>query len=65
MDVSLTELQDRQDLCESLPYYKARESGAYTWGSSADFAGYAYGFLLDNDNDECGFMSEKVVITRL
>ena len=49
----------RQALCESLEYYQAYQSGAYTWG------GYAYGFLLDNDNDEHGYMDEKVVITRL
>ncbi|KAF6226736.1 hypothetical protein HO173_012339 [Letharia columbiana] len=55
----------RQALCESLTYYQAYQSGAYTWGSSNGSAGYAYGFLLDNDNDDYGYMDEKVVITRL
>lgn len=55
----------RQALCESLPYYQAYHSGAYTWGSSNGGAGYAYGSLLDNDNDEYGYMDEKCVITRL
>ena len=63
--VMLTMLQERQALCESLPYYQSYQSSAYTWGSSKDFAGYAYGYLLDNDNEEYGYMDEKVVITRL
>ncbi|KAF6219146.1 hypothetical protein HO133_004971 [Letharia lupina] len=55
----------RRALCESLTCYQAYQSGAYTWGSSNGSAGYAYGFLLDNDNDDYGYMDEKVVITRL
>ncbi|KAL9077233.1 MAG: hypothetical protein Q9161_000499 [Pseudevernia consocians] len=54
----------RQALCEALPYYQAYQSGAYSWGSEAGKGGYVYGFLLDNDNDERGYMDEKVVITR-
>ncbi|CAF9943053.1 MAG: hypothetical protein ALECFALPRED_010499 [Alectoria fallacina] len=55
----------RQALCESLPYYHAYHSGAYTWGSSNGSTGYAYGYLVDNDNDEYGFMDEKIAITRV
>lgn len=60
----LTLSQARQALCEALPYYQAYESGAYYWGSKGGKGGYVYGFLLDNDNDERGYMDEKVVITR-
>ncbi len=60
----LTLPQARQSLCEALPYYQAFQSGAYSWGSKGGKGGYVYGFLLDNDNDERGYMDEKVVITR-
>ena len=58
-------IQGRQALCESLPYYQSFHSAAYAWGSSSGFAGYVYSYLLDNDNEEYGYMDEKVVITRL
>ena len=48
----------RQALCETLPYYRAFQSGAYTNG------GIAYGFLLDRDCGERAYMDEEVVITR-
>ena len=65
LSIVLMFLQVRQALCESLPYYQAYQSSTYNWGTSGGFAGYVYGFLLDNDNDEHGFLDEKVVITRL
>ena len=58
-------IQGRQALCESLPYYQSFHSAAYAWGSSSGFAGYVYSYLLDNDNEEYGYMDEKVAITRL
>lgn len=58
-------LQIRQSLCEALPYYQAYQSGVYSWGGEHGKGGYVYGFLLDNDNDERGYMDEKVVITRV
>ena len=51
--------QDRQSLCESLPYYQAFKSAAYTGRR------VGYGWLLDNDNDVRGFMSDEWAITRL
>lgn len=60
----LTPSQVRQALCEALPYYQAYQSGAYSWGSEHGKGGYVYGFLLDNDNDERGFMDENVALTR-
>lgn len=48
----------RQPMCESLAYYHSMQAGPYIWH------GYCYGFLVDNDNDERGYMDEKVVITR-
>ena len=51
--------QDRQALCDSLPYYRAFQSGAYT------SKGLAHGFLLDRDSgDNRAYMDEEVVITR-
>ena len=60
----LTISQVRQALCEALPYYQAYQSGAYSWGSEHGKGGYVYGFLLDNDNDERGYMDEHIAITR-
>ena len=48
----------RQALCETLPYYRSYQSGAYMNG------GIAYGFLLDRDCGERAYMDEQVVITR-
>ncbi len=48
----------RQALCETLPYYRAYQSGAYTTD------GLGYGFLLDKDCGERAYMDEEVVITR-
>lgn len=62
--MTLTLLQERQALCEALPYYQAYQSGAYSWGSENGKGGYVYGFLLDNDNDERGYMDENIAITR-
>lgn len=52
-------LQERQNLCEALPYYRAYQSGAYTFGN------LAYGFLLDKDSSGArSYMDEEIVITR-
>lgn len=50
--------EQRQALCETLPYYRAYQSGAYTT------EGLGYGFLLDKDCGERAYMDEEVVITR-
>lgn len=50
--------QERQNLCEALPYYRAFQSGSYTNGN------LAYGFLLDKDAGERSYMDEEIVITR-
>ena len=50
--------EERQALCETLPYYRAYQSGAYTT------EGLALGFLLDKDCGERAYMDEQVVITR-
>lgn len=50
--------QERQNLCEALPYYRAFQSGSYTNGN------LAYGFLLDRDAGERSYMDEEIVITR-
>ncbi len=50
--------EQRQALCETLPYYRAFQSGAYT------VDGLGYGFLLDKDCGERAYMDEEVVITR-
>ena len=50
--------KSRQALCETLPYYRAYNSGAHTSG------GLAHGFLLSSDNTEGSFMDEEIVITR-
>ncbi|MCJ1400048.1 hypothetical protein MMC11_003251 [Xylographa trunciseda] len=50
--------EGRQALCETLPYYRAYNSGAHTSG------GLAHGFLLSSDHTERSFMDEEVVITR-
>ena len=50
--------EQRQALCETLPYYRAFQSGAYTND------GLGYGFLLDKDCGERAYMDEEVVITR-
>ncbi|MCJ1389057.1 hypothetical protein MMC18_001911 [Xylographa bjoerkii] len=50
--------EGRQALCETLPYYRAYNSGAHTSG------GLAHGFLLSSDNTERSFMDDEVVITR-
>ena len=55
----LTLLQDRQSLCESLPYFQSFKSGTYY------FKGIGYGWLLDNDNDERGYMDDEIAISRL
>lgn len=52
-------LQERQNLCEALPYYRAYQSAAYTLDS------LAYGFLLDKDSSGApSYMDEEIVITR-
>ncbi|MCJ1307612.1 hypothetical protein MMC25_001259 [Agyrium rufum] len=48
----------RQFMCETLPYYRAYESGIYATG------GIAYGFLLDRDYSFLPHMDHEVVITR-
>ncbi|MCJ1470214.1 hypothetical protein MMC07_008859 [Pseudocyphellaria aurata] len=48
----------RQNLCEALPWYKAYQSGSYT------FKDLAFGFLLDKDSGERQYMDEEIVITR-
>ncbi|MCJ1383484.1 hypothetical protein MMC17_006598 [Xylographa soralifera] len=50
--------ESRQALCETLPYYRAYNSGAHTSG------GLAHGFLLSLDNTEGSLMNEEIVITR-
>lgn len=50
--------QERQNLCEALPYYRSYQSGSYTHD------GLAYGFLLDKDCGERSYMDEEIVITR-
>lgn len=55
----LTLLQDRQSLCESLQYFQSFKSGTY------HSKGYGYGWLLDNDNDERGYMDGEISISRL
>ncbi|MCJ1286510.1 hypothetical protein MMC26_005856 [Xylographa opegraphella] len=50
--------ESRQALCETLPYYRAYNSGAYTSG------GLAYGFLLSLDSMGGSLMNEEIVITR-
>ena len=60
----LTTRQARQALCEALPYYQSYKSAAYSWGTQGGKGGVIFGLLLDNDNDERGYMDEKVVITR-
>lgn len=50
--------EERQALCETLPYYRAYQSGAYTT------EGLAFGFLLDKDCGERAYMDEDIVITR-
>lgn len=50
--------EERQALCETLPYYRAYQSGAYTT------EGLAFGFLLDKDCGERAYMDEEIVITR-
>ncbi|MCJ1433561.1 hypothetical protein MMC27_002924 [Xylographa pallens] len=50
--------ESRQALCETLPYYRAFNSGAYTSG------GLAHGFLLNLDSTAGSLMNEEIVITR-
>lgn len=51
--------EDRQSLCESLPWFQSVKSGTY------HYKGFGYGWLLDNDNDERGYMDDEIVISRL
>lgn len=51
-------LQNRQDLCSALPYYRAYQSGAYTSKN------IAYGILIDKDSGARSHMDEEVIITR-
>lgn len=50
---------------DSLLYCHKIKSAAYTWGASNGSPGKVLGVLLDNDNDEFGYMDEKVMIFRL
>ncbi len=60
----LTSHQARQAMCEALPYYHSYKSAAYSWGTQGGKGGFVFGLLLDNDNEERGYMDEKVVITK-
>ncbi len=55
----LTLLQDRQSLCEALQYFQGFKSAIYSYD------GRVLGWLLDNDNDERGYMDAEIVISRL
>ncbi|KAL9119086.1 MAG: hypothetical protein Q9187_004357, partial [Circinaria calcarea] len=50
--------ESRQDLCDSLPYYHAFQSGAYTQKE------VGWGMLLGRDAGARPYMDEEVVITR-
>lgn len=52
-------LQTRQALCESVPYYHAYNSSAYTKG------GFVIGVLLDEDLGDCGYLDEEIVMFRV
>ncbi len=61
-DVAISELtlfQDRQSLCEALHYFQGFKSAIYP------YKGRVLGWLLDNDNDERGYMDAEIVISRL
>ena len=49
---------DRQALCDSLPYYRAFQSSAYIRD------GLTHGFLIDRDCGDRSYMDEEVVIAR-
>ncbi|KAL8822721.1 MAG: hypothetical protein Q9191_006546 [Dirinaria sp. TL-2023a] len=48
--------ETRQALCESLPYYRAYQSSAYTHG------GRVYGVMLDYALDDSAYMDEEIII---
>ncbi|KAI9802588.1 MAG: hypothetical protein M1833_001662 [Piccolia ochrophora] len=50
--------QYRQELCDTLPYYRAYESGCYVKD------GLAYGFMLGKTTIERPYIDQDIVITR-
>jgi hypothetical protein len=51
--------EKRQQLCETLPWYRAYQSGPYTNG------GIAYGILCDKEVGERDYFGDQVIITRV
>ncbi|KAI5791861.1 hypothetical protein EDC01DRAFT_97726 [Geopyxis carbonaria] len=47
----------RQELCETLPYYRAYQSGAYAHD------GLVYGYLVDGSGSPRDYMDERIVIS--
>jgi hypothetical protein len=50
-------LQTRQELCESLPYYRAYQSGCYGFGDTIR------GYLLDGTDSPRDFVGGKVFVS--
>ena len=50
--------QNRTELCETLPYYQAYRSAAYT------LDGYVRGLLLDKDEGDREYVGTEVLIVR-
>jgi hypothetical protein len=48
----------RQGLCETLPYYQAYQSGAYTHG-------HVYGFLCDKEVGDRDVFTDQIMIARV
>jgi hypothetical protein len=51
--------ENRQGLCEALPYYNAYQSGAYTNG------GMVYGFLCDGEVGDRDYFGNHIMIARV